>query len=168
MNASDLLLNLPRLARRLGVPAKFLRTEADAGRIPCIRAGSRFLFDPNAVERALARQASGNESSAPPALSRHGLALALAGPMLQARASCESFADLTAWASSVDLGGLDAAFERGDRLLVFDARGLVFGGLVSAERRDRELGKGAAVLSIDVAGIVRLLREKLAAKGGRP
>ena len=44
-------------ARRIGVTARWLRTEADAGRIPCLRAGSRLLFAPDAVERELAKRA---------------------------------------------------------------------------------------------------------------
>jgi len=58
MNQMGELTNLPRLARRLGVTAKFLRAEADAGRIPCIRAGTRYLFDAPTVERVLAQRAS--------------------------------------------------------------------------------------------------------------
>jgi len=44
-------LYLGAMARRLRVPATWLRAEADAGRIPHLRAGSALLFDPEVVER---------------------------------------------------------------------------------------------------------------------
>lgn len=44
-------LHLGAMARRLRVPATWLRAEADAGRIPHLRAGSALLFDPEVVER---------------------------------------------------------------------------------------------------------------------
>ncbi len=46
-------LTLHRAAARLGVPAAWLRGEALAGRIPCLRAGRRLLFHLTAVEAAL-------------------------------------------------------------------------------------------------------------------
>lgn len=54
----DPVLSLPRMARRLGVTSRWLRAEADAGRIPCLRAGSRYLFAPVAVETAVAAMAA--------------------------------------------------------------------------------------------------------------
>jgi excisionase family DNA binding protein len=39
------------MARRLRVPVNWLRAEAEAGRIPHLRAGTAFLFDADAVER---------------------------------------------------------------------------------------------------------------------
>jgi hypothetical protein len=39
------------MARRLRVPATWLRAEAEAGRIPHLRAGSALPFDPEVVER---------------------------------------------------------------------------------------------------------------------
>ena len=59
-----LLLNV--VARRLRVPAKWLKDEAEAGRIPCLRANGRFLCDLAAVESALlerARQPVGKEGN---------------------------------------------------------------------------------------------------------
>lgn len=50
---SESFLSLHRTAARLGVPAAWLRAEALAGRIPYLRAGRRFLFNPPAVEAAL-------------------------------------------------------------------------------------------------------------------
>lgn len=47
------LLSLPRAARRLGVSARWLKVEAAEGRVPCLRADSRYLFDIDAVVQAL-------------------------------------------------------------------------------------------------------------------
>ena len=38
-----------RMARKLGVTQAWLKGEAESGRVPCLRAGSRFLFSPDAV-----------------------------------------------------------------------------------------------------------------------
>lgn len=46
-------LYLGAMARRLRVPATWLRLEAEAGRIPHLRAGSTLLFDPETVERTI-------------------------------------------------------------------------------------------------------------------
>ena len=48
------LLPLSRMARRLHVTVGWLRSEADAGRVPCLRADKRYLFVPDVVERSLA------------------------------------------------------------------------------------------------------------------
>jgi len=58
---SELLL-LRRAARQLGVPAKWLRVEADAGRVPHLRAGGRYLFDLPALTHALAERAGRNDT----------------------------------------------------------------------------------------------------------
>lgn len=52
------LLSLPKMARRLGVTQQWLRAQADAGNVPCLRAGSRYLFNPAAVQEALAAKAA--------------------------------------------------------------------------------------------------------------
>ena len=52
------LLSLSRMARRLGVTQQWLRREAEAGNIPCLKAGNRFLFNPVAVQEALATKAA--------------------------------------------------------------------------------------------------------------
>jgi excisionase family DNA binding protein len=52
------LLSLSRLARRLGVTQQWLRDQAEAGRIPCLKAGDRYLFNPAAVQEALAAKAA--------------------------------------------------------------------------------------------------------------
>lgn len=51
------LLDTSAAARRLGVPARWLRAEAQAGRVPCLRAGTRFLFYIPTVERLLHKAA---------------------------------------------------------------------------------------------------------------
>ena len=48
------LANIHDLSRRFGLPARWFREEAEAGRLPCLRVGDRFLFNVAAVERALA------------------------------------------------------------------------------------------------------------------
>ena len=58
------ILPLNIVARRLRVPTRWLRAEAEAGRIPCLHAGNQFLCDPDAVEAALlkrAREPAGTE-----------------------------------------------------------------------------------------------------------
>ena len=51
------LLTAGAMARRLRVRAAWLRSEAEAGRIPHVRAEDEFLFDPDAVERVLLERA---------------------------------------------------------------------------------------------------------------
>jgi hypothetical protein len=45
------------MARRVRVPVRWLRDEAEAGRIPHLRAGKVFLFDPPTVEAVLLERA---------------------------------------------------------------------------------------------------------------
>lgn len=52
------LLTLARMARRLGVSQQWLRDQADAGKVPCLRAGKRYLFNAVAVQKAIANQAA--------------------------------------------------------------------------------------------------------------
>jgi len=54
----DELLSLSRMARRLGVAQQWLRDQAKAGQVPCLRAGTRFLFNAEAVQKALADKAA--------------------------------------------------------------------------------------------------------------
>jgi hypothetical protein len=58
------LFNLHALARTLGLSAAWLKAEANAGRIPCLKVGRRLLFNPVAVERALAERAAGERAGA--------------------------------------------------------------------------------------------------------
>lgn len=55
---SESFLSLRHTATRLGVPAAWLRSEAQAGRVPHLRAGRRILFNPAAVERVLLERAN--------------------------------------------------------------------------------------------------------------
>jgi hypothetical protein len=48
------LLPLRRMAARLGVPSKWLKERAEAGDIPGLCAGDRWLFVPSAVASAVA------------------------------------------------------------------------------------------------------------------
>jgi hypothetical protein len=57
METASRLLPLNIIARRLRVPVGWLRAEAEAGRVPCLRAGTRYLCDPDAVEAALLKRA---------------------------------------------------------------------------------------------------------------
>jgi len=51
-------MNLLETAERLGVPAKWLKEAAISGRVPCLwLSKQRMLFEPNAVEEAMARLA---------------------------------------------------------------------------------------------------------------
>jgi hypothetical protein len=61
MTTSDLPAILPAgpMARYLRVAVAWLCAEADAGRVPCLRAGKVYLFHPPAVERALVVRAAG-------------------------------------------------------------------------------------------------------------
>jgi len=55
--AQNELLKAGPMARRLGVPARWLRAEAEAGRIPALKAENVFLFDPQVVSGLLAERA---------------------------------------------------------------------------------------------------------------
>ena len=57
-----ILANLLETAEVLGVPAKWLKEAANAGKIPCLRVGkNKVLFDPDAVEQSMARLAQGDQ-----------------------------------------------------------------------------------------------------------
>ena len=58
------LLPVGPMARRVRVPAKWLRAEAEAGRIPCLKADKAILFDPNAVEAVLLDRARQGQQGA--------------------------------------------------------------------------------------------------------
>ena len=51
------LLLIGQAARRLRVPAKWLQAEAEAGRIPHLKAGRAILVDPDTVEQVLLQRA---------------------------------------------------------------------------------------------------------------
>ena len=56
--AEPKLLNIHGLARALHIPAAWLKAEATAGRIPCLKIGRRRLFNPAAVKAVLAQRAA--------------------------------------------------------------------------------------------------------------
>lgn len=57
MKCQSNLMPLREMARRLRVPATWLKAEALAGRVPAVQAGNQFLFHLEAVESALAERA---------------------------------------------------------------------------------------------------------------
>jgi excisionase family DNA binding protein len=61
---NDVLLSLSRMARRLGVTQAWLRQQANAGNVPHLKAGTRYLFSPSAVEAALAKAAASTKAVA--------------------------------------------------------------------------------------------------------
>jgi hypothetical protein len=52
------------MARHLRVPVKWLRAEAEAGRIPCLKADTAILFDPELVENVLLERARQQQKEA--------------------------------------------------------------------------------------------------------
>jgi hypothetical protein len=52
------LQNISSTASKLGIPAEWLKTQAIAGSIPCLRIKSRFLFNVEAVELRLLEMAA--------------------------------------------------------------------------------------------------------------
>jgi hypothetical protein len=58
------LLPVGPMARRLRVPVKWLRAEAEAGRVPHLKADKAILFDPDAVESVLLERARQNGKEA--------------------------------------------------------------------------------------------------------
>lgn len=57
------LLPLGQMARHVRVPVAWLRKQAEQGAVPCLRAGNKFLFDPEAVETVLIERARGDRKS---------------------------------------------------------------------------------------------------------
>lgn len=56
-------VRLLTLARELSLPASWLRQEAIAGRIPCLRVGRTLLFNMDAVRKALDARAASADAS---------------------------------------------------------------------------------------------------------
>ncbi len=50
---------LSAMARLLRVPVAWLRSEAEAGRVPHLKAGKQLLFDAETVQRILRERATG-------------------------------------------------------------------------------------------------------------
>lgn len=59
MQTTSRLLPLNVIARRLRVPVRWLRSEAEAGRIPSLRADNQYLCEFEAVEAVLLQRARG-------------------------------------------------------------------------------------------------------------
>ena len=60
------LLPLGAMARRVHVSTKWLRAQAESGRLPHLKADSQFLFNPEVVEKLLtdwATNGGGNDVS---------------------------------------------------------------------------------------------------------
>ncbi|MFN4841254.1 MAG: hypothetical protein ACK48N_08965 [Planctomyces sp.] len=57
-------IRVEELARATRLPAAWLKREADAGRLPCIRAGRLRMFDLAAVLRTLAERQEGGMAHA--------------------------------------------------------------------------------------------------------
>jgi hypothetical protein len=61
MNAK--LCTLYKLASLTGLPVNWLKRETDAGRLPCLRAGKRRMFDLAAVMKNLAKRQKGGATN---------------------------------------------------------------------------------------------------------
>jgi len=57
-------INIQELSLRTALPLRWLKAEALAGRIPCLRIGKRLLFNLTAVQAALATRAAVGEEVA--------------------------------------------------------------------------------------------------------
>lgn len=53
MESDPSFISLHRLSQVTGLPAAWLKAEANADRIPCLKVGRRLLFNLAVVERAL-------------------------------------------------------------------------------------------------------------------
>ena len=60
------LTNLHGLSRALNLPYDWLKGEADAARLPCLRVGRRRLFNIETVRQALAQRAAYWKAQAKP------------------------------------------------------------------------------------------------------
>lgn len=56
--AAPELLPLRKMAARLGVPCAWLRERAEAGEVPALRAGNRWLFREDAAREAVVSMAA--------------------------------------------------------------------------------------------------------------
>ncbi len=59
-NPNETFLPVDHVARRLGVPVAWLKSEVEAGRVPALRAGRRTMLNPADVERVLLDRAAVN------------------------------------------------------------------------------------------------------------
>lgn len=66
------LLTLRRMAARLGVPSAWLKEQAEAGNVPGLRAGNRWLFAPDVVRDAVRAMAGDPLTQLMPPLNSKG------------------------------------------------------------------------------------------------
>lgn len=64
--SDEAFVSLRRAAARLGVPVVWLRTEAEADKLPSLKVGRRLLFNCAEVERVLIKRARIETSVSPP------------------------------------------------------------------------------------------------------
>jgi len=64
MEREPMFMSAAAAANRLGLPKSWIKSEAEAGRIPFVRAGSRMLFSVAMVERALTERAGADKPEA--------------------------------------------------------------------------------------------------------
>ena len=57
MDAKSTFISAIELSNELGLPLAWLKTEAEAGRIPSLRANRRLMFNCDAVKGALLKRA---------------------------------------------------------------------------------------------------------------
>lgn len=57
-NGNSQLLSLPALAQALNLPEAWIKTEADADRIPHLKIGKRYRFNREAVVAVLSQRAA--------------------------------------------------------------------------------------------------------------
>lgn len=62
MNTKDELMPLADMARWLRVPKDWLKTEAESGRLPCLKAGRVLMFHVETIEKLLAERAANGVS----------------------------------------------------------------------------------------------------------
>ena len=67
MDSPPKLLPLGSMAHQLRVTTKWLRNEAESGRVPYLKADRRLLFDPETIERLLLERASAGSEPKPKA-----------------------------------------------------------------------------------------------------
>ncbi|MDF2892069.1 MAG: hypothetical protein K0R80_2436 [Clostridia bacterium] len=65
-------LLLAPAAEYLGVSQHYLRVEAKAGRIPCLKSGNRYIFDVLQVEEYLRQKAMENLKNEPEDIQEYG------------------------------------------------------------------------------------------------
>jgi len=64
-NRNTKLLHVTEVARMVGVSARWLQNEAEAGRLPSLNAGGKYLFDYQAVLAKLKSRARGDSTYVP-------------------------------------------------------------------------------------------------------